>query len=85
VDSAGDLAGAERELGLDVGELLREAMKLAIITPFRVGESRSRPRRSSDEIRTVDGPVAKNPTRVATHRVPSFFLKPEAGTQLSAG
>jgi hypothetical protein len=56
-------AGAACELGLDLGELQREAMKLVAARLFRIGQSRSRPLGSLDKLPAVDGPVAKSQTR----------------------
>jgi hypothetical protein len=83
-------ADATRELRLDSGELQRETMKLPAVRLFRIGQSRSRPLGSPDELTAVDGPVANNSTRdrvnwLAAQGVPAFFPRPGAGTQLSAG
>jgi hypothetical protein len=77
-------ADAARELGLDLGELQRETMKLAAVRLFRIGQSRSRPLGSPDKLPAVDGPVAKSPTRdranwLAAHEGACFLPKTGGG------
>lgn len=75
-------ADAARELGLDLSELQREAMKLAAVGLFRTGQSRGRPLGTPDKLPAVDGPVAKSHTRDQMNRLAAhegaFFL-PETG------
>ena len=75
--------GAVRELGLDPGELRREAMKLAAVRLFRIGRSRGRPR-DPRRLPAVDGPVAKSPTRdrvnwLAAHERACFLSETGGG------
>jgi hypothetical protein len=85
----GVLAVSARELGLDSGELRRKTIRLAAVGVFRrMRPSRRGPLGSSDKLPAVDGPVAKSQTRggvnwlAAQMKVPAFFQRPEAGTQL---
>jgi hypothetical protein len=78
-------ADAARQLEPGSGEFRCEAKKLPAVSPFRIGQSRSRPFQSPDRLPTVDGPVAKSQTRDRVNwlavqmRVPAFFQRPEAG------
>ena len=78
-EASTDAAG---ELGPDLGEPQREAMKLTAVRLFGIRQSRSRPLGSPDKLPAVDGPVAKSPTRdrvnwLAAHEGACFL--PETG------